>query len=156
MDTEQEVNPASEWRWYCGFAPSIGWDMAFQASPGLVGQLLSESAPDRIKVRRVSRLEVVKDEHGNPLMVCVPWAPKHFSAIGADSVGVISRGLFLWVKEASPGASEDWDKQWAEQGQLLVLNEQQAAQATEALAREAQAKMKLTQHLKNPHLQKIK
>jgi hypothetical protein len=146
----------TQWKWFIGFAPSIQWDIAFQGEEDLLSKLEAEKAPERIKIRRPSRLELVKDEKGGPIMKCVPWVPKFFEALNKDAVGVVSRGLFLWVMEATGAAAEDWDKEWEPNSNLLVLNEQQAGVATEALAKEAKAKLDLTRHLKNPHLQRVK
>lgn len=136
----------SDWKWYIGFAPSIGWDMAFQGP----ADLLTKGLDERFAIRRPSKLEARK-EGENQLLNCIPWMPKFFSAVNKESTGVIARNLFIWVMEASPEAAEDWDKAWEPQS-VLAIPQGDSELAIESLAAEVKAKSDLAKKLKNPEL----
>lgn len=146
----------SDWKWYTAFAPSIGWDMAFQASPDLLATLESKDAPDRFRVRRPSKLEVTKGKTTpDPVLTCTRWMPGFFGALGKDGEAVVGRNLFVWVAEATPEAAADWDEAWEPKSGLVVVDEATGEQATKALAAEAKAKSDLAKHLRAPHLKKV-
>lgn len=143
------------WKWYIGFAPSIGWEMAFQARADLLDLLDAEKAPERFMIRRPSKLEAVKGKTSDhPILNCVPWGPKFFGALDKDGVGVLARNLFLWVMEASAAASEDWDREWVTSRTLTVIDGA-GPEADKALAVEANARAKLARELKSPALRKV-
>lgn len=146
----------SDWKWFTAFVPSIGWDMAFQARAGLLDVLEAKDAPDRIRIRRPSKLEVTKGKTSpQPVLTCTRWMPGFFGALGKDGEGVIGRNLFAWIAEATPEAAEDWDKAWEPSSGLLVVEDGTGQEATEAMAREAKAKHDLAKQLRAPHLKKV-
>jgi hypothetical protein len=141
----------ADWKWFIGFAPSIGWDMAFQAQSDLLERLAANDAPERLRIRRPSKLEVGPGPDKQPLMRCSPWVPKYFSAIGKDGEGIVARQLFLWIVEATPGAAEDWDREWDRDGSVLVVEGANEA----AIAHEAKARQEMARAVKGGPLRKV-
>lgn len=147
----------SEWKWFVGFAPSIGWELAFQARADLMDVLEAKDAPERFRMRRPTKLEIVKEKGSQEaVMKGFRWTPGFFGALDIENGGILSRNLFTWISPASEAAAQDWTDSWEKPvSPLIMIPDGDGEAATRALAAEAKAKSNLAKALKNPHLTKV-